>query len=219
MIFAAGFGTRMRPLTDNVPKPLIRVGGKPLIDHTLALVDAVQPDKIVMNSHYRADQLRSHVQGRAITMIEEQPEILDTGGGLKNAAELFDDGPVWTTNSDAIWQGPNPLAFALDHWDPTKMDALLVCMPLEKTVGRTPPGDFSISAKGRLSRGGNIVYGGVQIVQTSSVLAVEERIFSMNRIWDMTAKHSRLFGCMYPGFWADVGTPEGIPAAERLLDV
>lgn len=82
MIFAAGFGTRMRPLTDNVPKPLIRVGGKPLIDHTLALVDAVQPDKIVMNSHYRADQLRSHVQGRAITMIEEQPEILDTGGGL-----------------------------------------------------------------------------------------------------------------------------------------
>lgn len=99
------------------------------------------------------------------------------------------------------------------------MDALLVCMPLEKTVGRTPPGDFSISAKGRLSRGGNIVYGGVQIVQTSSVLAVEERIFSMNRIWDMTAKHSRLFGCMYPGFWADVGTPEGIPAAERLLDV
>ncbi|HKL64600.1 MAG TPA: NTP transferase domain-containing protein, partial [Roseovarius sp.] len=110
MIFAAGFGTRMGALTQDRPKPLIKVAGRALIDHALDLVAGHAPSRIVVNLHYRADQLVAHLDGRGVRLSHETPDILDTGGGLRAALPLLGDGPVLTMNSDAVWQGPNPLS-------------------------------------------------------------------------------------------------------------
>ena len=107
IVFAAGFGTRMKPLTNKMPKPLIKVAGKPLIDHALALLDGIST--IVVNTHYCADQLETHLDGRSVICIREEPEILDTGGGLKNAMPILGHGPVITLNSDVILSGQNPV--------------------------------------------------------------------------------------------------------------
>lgn len=217
MIFAAGFGTRMGALTKDRPKPLLEVAGQALIDHTLALVEAFGAKSIVINVHYKADMLRSHLQGRHVVFSEEQPDILETGGGLKAALPLLGDDPVFTLNSDAVWVGPNPLLQLSRAWDPVKMDALLLCVPLDRTVGHDGRGDFLIDASGRLSRGPGQVYSGLQIIKPHLVSGFEETVFSMNAVWDPSLAAGRVFGASYPGGWCDVGRPEGIELAERML--
>ncbi|WP_323775545.1 nucleotidyltransferase family protein [Leisingera sp.] len=217
MLFAAGFGTRMRELTRDKPKPTIEVSGRPLIAHALELAQAIRPARIVANLHYKPEPLKAILEPEKVLISLETPEILDTGGGLRQALPLLGDGPVFTMNTDAIWKGPNPLQLAQDAWDPDRMDALLVCVPLERTVGRTGSGDFSADAAGRISRGGNLVYGGVQILKTDGLHQVPEQVFSLNVLWNQMAAENRLFALEYPGRWCDVGHPEGITLAEDLL--
>ena len=217
MLFAAGFGTRMGALTADRPKPLIEVAGKPLIDHALALADGFGPLRRVANAHYRADQLKAHLAPRDVTVSLEDPEILDTGGGLRLALPLLDADPVFTLNTDAVWSGPNPLRLLAEAWEPARMDALLLCVPLENAVGRKGGGDFDILDDGRLSRGGDLVYTGAQIVKTEALHAVTEPVFSLNVIWNQMAEQGRLCGLPYPGQWCDVGHPEGIRLAEDML--
>lgn len=219
MIFAAGFGTRMRPLTDTRPKPLIPVAGQTLLDRTLALFDPVDTDQIVVNAHYLADQVQAHLHGRPVAVSVEHPDILDTGGGLRQALPLLGSGPVIASNSDAIWKGPNPIQSVLAAWQPTKMDALLLCVPIASTVGYTRAGDFELASDGQLSRGRSYVYGGVQILKTDLLETVSQTSFSLNIIWDQMAANNRLFGVSYPGQWADIGHPGGIAEAEALLNV
>ena len=217
MMFAAGFGTRMGDLTANCPKPLIPVGGLPLIDHTLRLVREVEPARIVANLHYLPDQLRAHLSGTDVHLSEETPDILDTGGGLRQALPLLGPGPVFTTNTDAIWSGPNPFQLAMKHWDPERMDGLLVCIPRTQTMGHVGKGDFLLSETGQITRGPGEIYGGVQILKTDGLHAIDQKSFSLNLLWDQMIADGRLFGVSYPGKWCDVGNPDGLKHAESLL--
>ncbi|WP_299281456.1 nucleotidyltransferase family protein [uncultured Tateyamaria sp.] len=217
MLFAAGFGTRMRHMTARQPKPLVPVGGRPLIDCALDLAREVDASPIVANLHYLPEMLEAHLQGSEVKTVREEPDILDTGGGLRNALPLLGRDPVFTLNSDAIWAGPNPLRLLLDAWDPEKMDALLICVPMAQVQGRDGAGDFAMDADGRLSRGGDTVYGGAQIIRTDLLHDVEDAAFSLNVVWDMIHTRQRLFGLRYPGQWCDVGHPEGIAQAEAML--
>ncbi|WP_375229454.1 nucleotidyltransferase family protein [Roseobacter sp. S98] len=218
MLFAAGFGTRMRPLTDRMPKPMIPVGGRPLVDYAVDLAQAIDPPAIVANLHYRPDELRTHLTGRGVQTITETPEILDTGGGLRNALPLLGSGPVITVNSDAIWSGPNPLNILLQAWDPAKMDALLLCVPEPNARGSASNGDFISDEDGLLKRGPGDIYSGAQIINPDLLATVSGTAFSLNRVWDHILVHQRLYGVRYNGTWCDVGHPDGIPIAEDLLD-
>ncbi|SDE38671.1 MobA-like NTP transferase domain-containing protein [Salipiger thiooxidans] len=217
MLFAAGFGTRMGALTADRPKPLIEVAGKPLIDHALDLTEGLGTLRRVANAHYRADQIEAHLLGREVAVSREEPRILDTGGGLRAALPVLDADPVFTLNTDAVWSGPNPLNLLTDAWDPDRMDALLLCVPLPRAVGRKGGGDFSIRDDGQLSRGGDFVYTGAQILRTGRLAEISEPVFSLNLVWNAMSADERLFGLPYPGRWCDVGHPEGIRLAEEML--
>ncbi len=217
MMFAAGFGTRMKHLTKDQPKPMVKVAGRPLIDHALDLARAVSPDRIVANLHYKPEPLLHHLADRGVQTIVEKPEILETGGGLRNALPLLGDGPVFTMNTDAIWAGPNPLAMLSNAWNPAIMDALLIGIPVDHAVGHTGSGDFILAKDGQLTRGPGVVYGGVQIIKTDLLETISASVFSLNLLWDKMLAQGRMFGITYPGHWCDVGHPEGITLAEEML--
>ena len=216
MLFAAGFGTRMGALTAERPKPLVPVAGRALIDHALDLTTAAGIDKIVVNLHYRGQMIRDHLAGRQILFAEE-PEILETGGGLKAALPLLGTDPVLTLNSDAIWQGPNPIEGLLAAWDPTRMDALMMLIPPKQALGYAGQGDFHMAENGRLTRGPGAIYGGVQILKTEGLSEIDQNAFSLNLLWDQMLAKGRLFGLTYPGTWCDVGNPDGLKLAEDLI--
>ena len=218
MMFAAGFGTRMGALTADIPKPLIPVAGRPLIDLTLDLVQDIAPDEIVANLHYKADLLERHLTPHGVTCVVESPDILDTGGGLRHALPALKSDVVYTTNTDAIWRGPNPFKLLQRSWDPERMDALLLCVEPENAIAHTGKGDFELLSDSRLKRGGKSIYGGVQILKTAGLASVAKEVFSLNLIWDQMLDAEKLFGIRYPGKWCDVGHPEGIVLAEALLD-
>lgn len=219
MVFAAGFGTRMKPLTDTLPKPMINVAGQPLIDHALALLDGVST--VVVNTHYRADQLEAYLNNRNVTCIREHPKVLETGGGLKNALHKLGNGPVLTLNSDVVFAGANPVTALQRAWNPKQMDALLTLIPIENTVEYSGVGDFDLR-EGRIERRGTrdtapYVYGSVQIIKTELLENVSQSAFSLNLIWDQMIAQGRAYGLPYDGHWVDVGRPEGIDVAERIL--
>ena len=215
LIFAAGFGTRMGALTRDRPKPLIEVSGKPLIDHALGVAADV-PRKVV-NAHYRAQQLEDYLSCRDVSVSVEVPDILDTGGGLRQASALLGEDTVYTLNSDAIWTAPNPLSTLGSAWNPSLMQALLLLVPISRAKGRSGPGDFSMAPDGRLSRGGDLVFTGAQILQTPRLADIPDRVFSLNRVWDLMERDGGLFGTVHSGGWCDVGHPAGITTAEAML--
>ena len=217
MILAAGLGTRMRHLTAHQPKPLIKVAGRALIDHALDLGRDVGAAPIVANLHYLPEMLESHLLGSDVRTIREEPDILETGGGLRHALPLLGTSPVATLNSDAVWAGPNPLRLLINAWDPDGMDALLICVPMQRVHGRDGKADFDIDDDGRLYRGGDTVYGGAQILKTDLFEGVSDKAFSTNVVWNMMAERQRLYGLIYPGHWCDVGHPGGIAEAEAML--
>ena len=217
MLFAAGFGTRMKHLTANQPKPMVEVAGRPLIDHALALVSDIEPTAVVANLHYLPEMLHTHLIPKGVKTIVETPDILETGGGLRNALPLLGTGPVITMNTDAIWKGANPLRMLLDAWEPEKMDALLMGILPEKAIEHDGAGDFILDDEGQLSRGPGVVYGGVQIIKTELLAEVEDLSFSLNLIWDQMLAKGTLHGIRYSGQWCDVGHPQGVKTAESLL--
>lgn len=217
MLFAAGFGTRMKHLTANRPKPMVTVAGRPLIDHAIALAQDIAPPVIVANLHYKPEVLLAHLAPLGVQSIIEAPDILETGGGLRNALPLLGTGPVITMNTDAIWRGSNPLKMLLDAWEPDRMDALLMGIPPEQALEHTGAGDFTIADNGQLTRGAGVVYGGVQIIKTELLADIPDTAFSLNLVWDKMLAQGRLHGIRYSGAWCDVGHPGGVATAEELL--
>ena len=217
MLFAAGLGTRMRPLTDDRPKPMVEVAGRPLIDHALALADGAGVERRVANTFHRPETLEAHLAAKGVTTVREAPAILDTGGGLRNALPaLAPDGPVLVLNTDAAWRGPNPLSALIGAWT-DGMGALLLVMPVERCRGRTPPGDFAMDDGGRLTPGGPWVYLGAQMLDPAPLHDVPKDAFSLWEVWRPLIAAGRLHGLAWNGDWCDVGTPDGIALAEEML--
>jgi MurNAc alpha-1-phosphate uridylyltransferase len=214
LLFAAGLGTRMAPLTNTRPKPLVQVAGRPLIDHALAHCNGL---RTVVNVHYFADQIRNHLAQTDILISDETGQLLETGGGLKNALPLLSSNPVLTMNTDAVWKGQNSIQPLFQAWKPTEMDALLLIIPRTQAIGHTGSGDFDMDSSGRLLRGTNYVYSGVQIICTNGLADITGSTFSMWALWDGMLKQKRMFGVVYDGLWCDVGRPDSIKIAEKML--
>jgi N-acetyl-alpha-D-muramate 1-phosphate uridylyltransferase len=215
MIFAAGLGTRMGALTQNLPKPMIPVAGRPLIDHALAQIDAA--DTIVVNLFHHAGILQNHLSSAATETIVET-ERLETGGGLRHALPLLGTGPVFTLNSDAVWTGALATRQLRAAWEPERMDALLLLVSPENAHGHAGHGDFLMDAQKRLRRGPGLIYTGAQIIKTELLQDIPERAFSLNLLWDRMLARDQVFGVEHQGQWCDVGRPENIVIAETLLE-
>ncbi len=223
MVFAAGYGTRMGALTANRPKSMIKVLGKPLIDHTLAVVDAAGLSRTFVNTHYLPEPLETHLLNwPGVTTLRETHELLETGGGLRNALPVLSRQVVYTINSDSIWTGDNPLTKLASHWQPDRMEALLLLVPIEQAQEHSGFGDFFMDDDSRLTRRGirdhaPLVFSGAQIIGTSTLQSIPDRKFSLNVVWDLMLARGSVYGTVHRGGWVDVGRPEGIAVAEDEL--
>jgi N-acetyl-alpha-D-muramate 1-phosphate uridylyltransferase len=220
MLFAAGFGTRMGALTAHQPKPLIHVAGRALIDHALDLCTAAGVAQVVVNLHYRGEQMAAHLRARDVQFSWERDQILETGGGLRAALPLLQGNPVLTLNADVVWTGENPLSRLVAAWDADRMDALLMLLPLAQARGHAGKGDFVMAADGGISRGHggeDHIYIGAQLLRTDGLADMPMGPFSLNRLWDRQIAAGRAFGVVHRGGWCDVGNPAGITEAEAML--
>ncbi|MEL7447466.1 MAG: nucleotidyltransferase family protein, partial [Pseudomonadota bacterium] len=214
MVMAAGLGKRMRPLTATQPKPLVRVAGKPLIDHALDRLGDAGLSRAVVNVHYLADALEAHILDRhapKVIVSDERKELLETGGGLIKAQEHLPD-PFFCLNADNIWlEGPRDAFHDLSaRWDPDQMDALLLVVPHARAQNFAGPGDFHMDGVGRLKRrsAGRIapfIYTGIQLVSHRLLRDAPEGKFSTNILWNRAIEEDRLFGVAFTGLWFEVG--------------
>lgn len=220
MLFAAGLGTRMGALTADRPKPLLAVNGRTLIDRALDMADAAGVTRTVVNLHYKGEMLESHLSNRNLRLSWEREAPLETGGGLRQALPLLNHAsPVLVLNPDAVWTGENPLTRLMAEWDPDRMDALLVLLPAGQA--RCHAGkDFILGPDGRIARANGAAsnaYLGAQLIRTEGLAEIPEQVFSLNRLWDMAIAKGRAYGLIHSGGWCDVGTPEGLTEAGRML--
>jgi MurNAc alpha-1-phosphate uridylyltransferase len=229
MIMGAGLGMRMRPLTDDRPKPLIPVGGKTLIDHSIDRLVAAGVTLVVVNLHYKAAMLMAHLAKRhdvEIVFSDETEQLLDTGGGVVKAMPHFGGRPFFVLNSDSIWieKGTPALSAMLTQWDEARMDGLLLLADMTTALGYEGSGDFALKPEGQLIRArdaqeGDAVYAypGVQIVQPHLFADAPQGAFSTNIMWDRAIAQHRLSGTVMDGTWLHVGTPEARDEAEAVL--
>ncbi|MEP0191209.1 MAG: nucleotidyltransferase family protein [Erythrobacter sp.] len=227
MVMAAGMGKRMRPLTASQPKPLVRVAGKPLIDHALDRLTEAGVSRAVVNVHYLADALEAHLQSRKspqITVSDERAALLETGGGMIKAKEHFPD-PFYCLNSDNIWlDGPRDAFRDLsERWNPDEMDALLLVVPHTRASNFRGAGDFYMDGRGLLSRSqpsriAPFIYTGIQLVSHRLLRDAPDGKFSTNILWNRAIEEGRLFGLAFNGQWFEVGTPQAIAPTEDALE-
>ncbi|HMP55376.1 MAG TPA: nucleotidyltransferase family protein [Novosphingobium sp.] len=226
MVMAAGLGKRMRPLTATRPKPLVRVAGKALIDHSLDALAEAGVARAVVNVHYLADAMEAHLARRkapAVTVSDERDLLMETGGGMVKAQGLLPD-PFFCLNSDNIWlDGPRDAFHELSlAWDPQAMDALLLVVRHPQAFNYDGLGDFHLDPLGRISRRREnrvapYVYTGIQLVSHRLLRKAPEGAFSTNLLWSRAMEEGRLFGLVHTGEWFEVGTPEAIAPAEARL--
>jgi len=231
MVLAAGLGTRMRPLTDDRPKALVEVAGRPLIDHVLDRLAEAGVERAVVNVHWFADRLETHLASRGrepeIAVSDERAELLETGGGLKKAAPLLGPDPVFVANIDSVWtdrgrEGNSALNQLARLWNPSIMDAALLLARREGSIGFEGGGDFFLAADGRLAFRGEapeapFAYMGVHICRPDYVTDGPDGPFSLSGFWRRSAAAGRLYGCVLDGDWMHVGDPQARDEAEARL--
>ena len=227
MVMAAGKGTRMRPLTETKPKPLVSFMGAPLIDHVLDRLEEAGIEEVIVNVHHFADQMEAHLASRGtprIVISDERARLLDTGGGAKQALPLLGEDPIVTFNSDSVWVegwGSN-LRNLIDAFDPERMDALLMIADAARTIGYVGRGDFHMDGLGRLTRRGSsetvpYMFAGVQVIKPALFADGPDGAFSTNLIWDRLIERGTLFGHRMSGVWMHVGSPGDLHAAEEFV--
>ncbi len=228
MIMAAGKGTRMMPLTADRPKPLVEVGGVALLDHVLDHLRDAGVGKIVVNAHYRADQVESHLAAHAtdfdVSISDERDLLRDTGGGLVQALPMILDDPFICVNADNWWtnDGENAISRLMAHWDAARMDVLMLLVPLATAYNSQGIGDFNMDADGRLSRRvgdapAPYVWTGIQLLSKKLIVDPPSDVFSTNVFWDRAIAEGRCMGLVHEGMWFDVGYPAAISATEDRL--
>jgi MurNAc alpha-1-phosphate uridylyltransferase len=227
MVFAAGLGTRMRPVTETVPKPLVKIAGRTMVDHMLDRFAEIGVKRAIVNVHYLADQLERHLASRTMPEIiisDEREKLLDQGGGIKKVLPLIGDKPFFICNTDAIWlEGARSnLARLRERWDPDQMDVLLLVAASATSIGVDWPGDFFMDGEGRLTRRGEravapFVYAGIGILKPQPFAQVKEDVFRLAPFFFSAAEKGRLFGQRLDGQWLHVGSPAAIKAAERAI--
>lgn len=227
MVLAAGLGTRMRPLTDTLPKPLVPVAGKALLDHVLDRLADSGVDTAIVNVHHFADAIEQHLKGRTrpkILISDERDVLLDTGGGVVKALKLLGGEPFYHVNSDTIWiEGVTPnLGRLAALYDPAEMDAVLLLAATATSIGYDGRGDFTMTPDGRLKRRAErevvpFVYAGAAILSPAMFAGAPAGKFSLNALFDRAIEAGRLFGSRLEGTWMHVGTPAAIEAAEAAI--
>jgi MurNAc alpha-1-phosphate uridylyltransferase len=227
MVLSAGLGTRMRPLTDKMPKPLVEVGGKPLIDHVLDRLAYAGVERAVVNVHYFADKLERHLAARTrpqITISDERGMLLGTGGAVVKALPLLSEAPFFHVNSDSIWvDGVKPnLARLAETFDAAAMDALLLLAPTTGSIGYAGRGDFAFAADGRLRRRAErevapFVFAGAAILSPALFKDAPQGEFPLTDLFARAAEAGRLHGLRLEGLWMHVGTPDAIALAENAV--
>jgi N-acetyl-alpha-D-muramate 1-phosphate uridylyltransferase len=225
MVLAAGLGKRMRPITDTMPKPLVRIAGKTMLDHALDRLKEAGVEDAVVNVHYLAEQIEARVADRSspkITISDERDLLLETGGGVKKALPLLGAEPFFHVNSDSLWseRGVANLPAMAAAWDAKRMDMLLLLAERRSSVGFDGTGDFFRDEAGRLVRRGQAasapyVYAGVAIIKPELFTGTPEGPFSLNLLFDRCIAGGTLFGHLLDGRWLHVGTPEAIGPAEQ----
>ncbi len=228
MVLAAGLGKRMRPLTDVVPKPLVRLKGKPLIDHVLDRLAAGGITRAVVNVHYLPDLIEAHVAKRTVPSIvisNERDALLDTGGGVVRALPLLGNEPFVIHNSDSVWidgVGSN-IARLIAAFDPDRMDSLMLLANGATSLGYEGRGDFCMDSDGVLlrrdeQRESPFVFTGVSIAHPRLFENAPSGAFSLNKLWDRAIDKRRLYGLRLDGVWMHVGTPQSVEEAERWIE-
>lgn len=227
MVLAAGLGTRMRPLTEHLPKPLVEVAGKTLIDYTLDRFSAFGVSRVVINVHYLADMIEAHIANRKtpkVIISDERDLLLETGGGLKKALSVLGARPVFCTNTDAILidePADEACMMLADAWNDFDMDALLLLIPHMSASGYDGKGDFHLREDGtlqwRTGASAPFIYTGLQIIHPRLLENAPEGAFSLKVLWDKAMAQGRLHGIVHRGFWMHVGDPAGLKIAEDRL--
>jgi MurNAc alpha-1-phosphate uridylyltransferase len=228
MVFAAGRGTRMLPITEKLPKPLVKVAGLTLLDHVLDRLAAEGVETAVVNLHYLGDQIEAHVKGRSsprIILSDERDLLLDQGGGIKKAMPHLGSEPFLVVNTDAFWvEGPTSnLQRLAQAWNPDRMDAVLLLASTTASVGVDWKGDFQMDSEGRLTKRvetevAPFVYSGVGIIKGESFAQDPREVFGLAPYFFEAAKKKRLFGVRLEGLWLHVGTPQAIAEAEDAIN-
>jgi MurNAc alpha-1-phosphate uridylyltransferase len=226
MVMAAGYGKRLRPLTDTVPKPMVKVLGRPMIDVVLDRLAAAGVARAVINLHHLGAVIREHLKARKDIEIvySEEPEILETGGGTKRALPLLGPDPFFVVNAKIIWlNGREDALHRLARaWDPDRMDSLLLLQATVTAIGYDGKGDFLLDPEGRLKRRPEwevapFLYSGINITHPRLFEASPDGAFSVNVLWDRAIEQGRLHGIRHDGEWYHVSTPQHLREVEREL--
>ena len=227
MVLAAGLGTRLKPVTDTLPKALVQVDNRALIDHALDRLEAVGVGEVVVNTHYMAEQLQAHLSGRKspVLQISHEDDLLDTGGGIAEALPLLGDDPFLAVNADAFWlNGPYDALQRMAHtWDDDTMDGLLLLHSTVEAYGYTGLGDFCAPlGDGVLTRRleGEVspwLFTGIQMLHPRLFKTAPDGAFSLNLLYDRAIESGRLLGVVHDGEWFHVGTPQGLEEAETYM--